>query len=78
MTTLRVDVADVQVTVQGTKLGSVTNANGQYTIVNVPPGSRSVVTRPRAWRSAIVGMSRPAAQAPRSAVTSSSCSSPSH
>jgi len=43
-------LAGVQVTVEGTRLGNVTNADGYYFILNVPAGrgmwySRSPVTR---------------------------------
>src|SRR5688500_10897538 len=38
-------LADAQVTVAGTTLGSSTNANGEYTIANVPAGNQSVVVR---------------------------------
>jgi carboxypeptidase family protein/TonB-dependent receptor-like protein len=36
-------LAGAQVTVEGTRLGNVTNADGYYFILNVPPGNRSVI-----------------------------------
>jgi TonB-dependent SusC/RagA subfamily outer membrane receptor len=36
---------DVQVTVTGTRIGAVTGTNGEYTLVGVPVGSRTVVAR---------------------------------
>jgi TonB-linked SusC/RagA family outer membrane protein len=38
-------LAEAQVTVSGTTLGSSTNANGEYTITNVPAGNQSLVAR---------------------------------
>jgi TonB-linked SusC/RagA family outer membrane protein len=38
-------VADAQVTIAGSTLGSNTNANGDYVITNVPSGSRDLVVR---------------------------------
>ena len=35
-------MAGVQVTVEGTRLGNVTNADGYYCILNIPPGLRSI------------------------------------
>ena len=36
-------MSGVQVTVEGTRLGNITNADGYYFILSVPPGRRSVV-----------------------------------
>jgi TonB-linked SusC/RagA family outer membrane protein len=38
-------IAEAQVNVTGTTLGAITNANGDYTIVNVPAGQREIVAR---------------------------------
>ena len=38
-------VGDVQVTVTGTRIGGVTNAQGEYTLTLVPTGQRSISTR---------------------------------
>ena len=38
-------VADVQVTVAGTRLGTMTNAAGEYTVSSVPVGPRQVIAR---------------------------------
>jgi len=38
-------IPDVTVTVTGSTLGALTNENGDYTLANVPAGSRTVVTR---------------------------------
>ena len=38
-------VGDVQVTVTGTRIGAVTNAQGEYTLTLVPTGQRSISTR---------------------------------
>ncbi len=35
-------LADAQVVIEGTRLGNVTNADGYYFILNVPPGRRSI------------------------------------
>ena len=35
-------LAGAQVLVEGTRLGNVTNADGYYFILNVPPGLRSI------------------------------------
>ncbi|MCE5271314.1 carboxypeptidase-like regulatory domain-containing protein, partial [bacterium] len=35
-------LAGVQVTCEGTRLGNVTNNDGYYFILNVPPGRRSI------------------------------------
>ncbi|MFC1614575.1 carboxypeptidase regulatory-like domain-containing protein [Gemmatimonadota bacterium] len=35
-------LAGTQVTVEGTRLGNVTNADGYYFILNIPPGQRSI------------------------------------
>jgi len=32
----------VQVTIEGTRLGNVTNADGYYFVLNIPPGSRNI------------------------------------
>lgn len=36
-------LAGAQVTVEGTRLGNLTNTDGYYFILNVPPGSRNIV-----------------------------------
>ena len=36
---------DAQVSIEGTRLGAVTNANGAFTILTVPSGARTVVVR---------------------------------
>ena len=38
-------VGEVQVTVAGTRLGAMTNAEGEYTLSQVPVGPRQVVAR---------------------------------
>ncbi|MBV9879477.1 MAG: SusC/RagA family TonB-linked outer membrane protein [Gemmatirosa sp.] len=38
-------ISDAQVSIVGTSLGAVTNATGDYTIVNVPAGARQVTIR---------------------------------
>jgi TonB-linked SusC/RagA family outer membrane protein len=38
-------LSDVQVTVNGTQLGAVTNGNGDYAIANVPSGAQTVQVR---------------------------------
>jgi TonB-dependent SusC/RagA subfamily outer membrane receptor len=38
-------MAEVQVVVDGTRLGAVTNANGDYTLNAVPPGNRNITIR---------------------------------
>ena len=38
-------VADAQVTVNGTRIGSVTNANGEFTLADVPTGPRTITVR---------------------------------
>ena len=38
-------IAEAQVLVEGTRLGAVTNASGDYTISNVPAGPRRVTVR---------------------------------
>src|SRR5689334_25325936 len=38
-------LADVQITVNGTQLGAVTNANGDYTLANVPAGAATLSAR---------------------------------
>jgi len=38
-------LADAQVQVTGTTMGAVTNANGDYVIVNVPAGSQQLIAR---------------------------------
>ena len=38
-------IEGVQVFLQGTGLGTVTNANGRYFLINVPPGTYTVVAR---------------------------------
>ena len=35
-------LAGAQVTIEGTRLGNVTNADGYYFILNIPPGNKSV------------------------------------
>jgi len=35
---------DVQVLITGTRIGAVTGPNGEYTLVGVPTGSRSITT----------------------------------
>ncbi|MDQ6689992.1 MAG: TonB-dependent receptor [Gemmatimonadota bacterium] len=36
---------DVQIIVTGTRIGAVTGANGEYTLVGVPPGPRTITVR---------------------------------
>ncbi|HMI45252.1 MAG TPA: carboxypeptidase regulatory-like domain-containing protein, partial [Gemmatimonadaceae bacterium] len=36
---------DVQVLITGTRIGAVTGPNGEYTLVGVPTGSRSITVR---------------------------------
>jgi TonB-dependent starch-binding outer membrane protein SusC len=38
-------LSDAQVTVTGTRVGTVSNANGEYTLTAVPPGPRSITVR---------------------------------
>src|SRR5688572_32805425 len=38
-------LAETQVTVAGTRIGAISNANGEYTLVAVPAGSRDIVFR---------------------------------
>ena len=38
-------LADAQITVDGTRIGGITNANGDYTLNGVPAGSRAVTVR---------------------------------
>jgi len=38
-------LGDVQITVNGTQLGAVTNANGDYTLANVPSGAATLSAR---------------------------------
>jgi TonB-dependent SusC/RagA subfamily outer membrane receptor len=38
-------IADAQVTIEGTRLGGVSGANGDFTIVSVPTGPRNVLVR---------------------------------
>src|SRR5436309_622796 len=38
-------VSDAQVSIVGTQLGAITNAIGDYTIGNVPAGTRQVMVR---------------------------------
>jgi TonB-dependent SusC/RagA subfamily outer membrane receptor len=38
-------VPEVQVTIAGTRIGAVTNANGDFTLISVPTGSRTVEAR---------------------------------
>jgi TonB-dependent starch-binding outer membrane protein SusC len=38
-------IADVQIVVTGSQMGALTNANGDYVVVNVPVGSRELVAR---------------------------------
>ena len=38
-------LGDVQITLNGTQLGSVTNANGDYTLANVPAGAATLSAR---------------------------------
>src|SRR5688500_13290957 len=36
---------DVQVTITGTRIGAITGPNGEYTLVGVPVGSRTITAR---------------------------------
>src|SRR4029078_13246803 len=38
-------LADAQVTVEGTRVGGITNSNGDYSLTGVPAGQRSVTVR---------------------------------
>jgi hypothetical protein len=43
-----------QVLVEGTRLGNVTNADGYYFVLNVPPGRRSVIFSYMGYQKTIV------------------------
>ncbi|MFH1069524.1 MAG: TonB-dependent receptor [Candidatus Glassbacteria bacterium] len=51
-------LAGAQVTVEGTNLGNVTNADGYYFILNVPPGLRTITTSYTGYQKTSVGEQR--------------------